>query len=436
VESKRADARSAKAENSRWLTTFLFLTATLSSTILLKVGQIQYLELLYFVEIAVLVYLFSKRHYVIRWFRPYSNIASHYLIFSALVIILSLFSLRYDFYYPESLGILNYPVIITISRLVELFASVSIMLYLAEIFREDPKKAVFTMRVYFWAGIASAIYSILSFPLSFIGITLGTYSDSHRMRGFYNEGGPYGLYLISVFLVGLTLYSQNWVKRKFFLLSSFVLSIAFMGCQSKAAICAVLLMLLVNGLLVKSIAQRMTLVASLVVFIAIIYPVVDIGAAFRLYQRDRQAYELASHRHVEDGNFVYGRLAGAFVVPKMINAHPYVGVGLGNYGLVRNAPEYRGAAVFVKNNDIPGLGILGLAAELGLPLTIYLLACLLLPYFYLRKMKMPLYLTNLALLQPMVHLFGGQLNLTYPWIVTAFSLGMTGFLLKDDKEKI
>ena len=126
-------------------------------------------------------------------------------------------------------------------------------------------------------------------------------------------------------------------------------------------------------------------------FMAIVYPVVDIGAAYRLYERDRQAYELASHRHIEDDNFVYGRLAGAFVVPKMIYAHPFVGVGWGNYGLVRNAPEYRGAAVFVKNEDEPGLGIVGMAAELGLPLTLYLVVCLLLPYFYLRKMKMPLY---------------------------------------------
>lgn len=391
MESKREGAAFHRAENSRWLTIFLFVTATLSSTILLKVGQVQYLELLYLVEIAVLAYVFSRKHYVIRWFRPYANIASHYLILSVLAIALSLNALRYDFYLPASLGSLKYPVIITISRLIELLASVSIMLYLAETFRKYPEKAFFTMRVYFWAGFASAIYSIVSFPLGFIGISLGTYSDLHRMRGFYNEGGPYGLYLISIFLVGFTLYAQKRIQRRTFWFSLLILSVAFLGSQSKAAISAVLVILLVNGLLVKSIAQRLILIAALAMFMAIVYPVVDIGAAYRLYERDRQAYELASHRHIEDDNFVYGRLAGAFVVPKMIYAHPFVGVGWGNYGLVRNAPEYRGAAVFVKNEDEPGLGIVGMAAELGLPLTLYLVVCLLLPYFYLRKMKMPLY---------------------------------------------
>jgi hypothetical protein len=65
-----------------------------------------------------------------------------------------------------------------------------------------------------------------------------------------------------------------------------------------------------------------------------------------------------------------------------------------------------------------------MTGELGIPLILYLASCLLLPFIYLRRIKSPLYLTNLALLQPLVHLFGGQLNLTYPWIVTAFALGL------------
>ena len=39
-------------------------------------------------------------------------------------------------------------------------------------------------------------------------------------------------------------------------------------------------------------------------------------------------------------------------------------------------------------------------------------------------MRAPSYVLNLALLQPMVHLFGAQLNLTYPWVVTAMALGI------------
>jgi len=431
VAPEREPAANRGTEDSRWLTVFLFLAAALASTILLKVGPVQYLEILYFVELAILLVLFSQNGYKFRWARPYQKIAVWYLVFCSIAFILSISALRYDFYFPPALGFLNYPVIITISRIAELLASLSIMLYLASIFRHDRSKVAFTMRVYFWVGVVSAIYAIVTFPINLATkIDLGTYGVEHRMRGFYNEGGPYGLYLISAFLVGYALYKQGWIKRGRLRIGFIIMSIAFLGSQSKAAICAVIIFLLINGLLARSFAKRTALIASIFLFLTAVYQVIDVGAALRLYQRGSQAYEWLSHRHAKDPNFIYGRVAGAFIVPKMVEQHPLVGVGWGNYGLLRNAPEYRGAAVFAEIDDDPGLGIAGMSAELGLPLDIYLMICLLLPFIYLRKWKAPAYLTNLALLQPLVHLFGAQLNVTYPWIVTAFALGL-GYSYKE-----
>lgn len=412
-------------EDSRWLTIFLFLTGALASTILLKVGPVQYLEILYFIELVVLFSIFSENGYKIRWFRPYCRIAINYLIFALVAFTLSVCALRYDFYFPSSVNFLSYPVLITLSRIVELGASVSIMLYLAEKFRENKDKLAFTMRTYFWVGFASAVYSILSYPLSMAGIAnLGAYSSPIRMRGFYNEGGPYGLYLTSVFLIGVALYRQGWIKKKALWFAFSILAVAFLGSASKAAFCAVFIILLLDGLFAKSFTKRLALMLAIVIFLVAVYQVIDLGAVLRSYQRVSQAYERLSHQHAKDPNFVYGRVAGAFIVPRMVEEHPFVGVGWGNYGLVRNAPEYRGAAAFGDLNDDPGLGLTGMTGELGLPLTFYLGICLILPFIYLRRRKAPLYLTNLALLQPMVHLFGGQLNLTYPWIVTAFALGL------------
>jgi hypothetical protein len=183
--------------------------------------------------------------------------------------------------------------------------------------------------------------------------------------------------------------------------------------------------LLINGILAKSFRRRVVFAVSVGLVLVAIYQVVDIGKALQTYQRASQAYERLSHRHLKDGSFVYGRVAGAFIVPRIVREHPLVGVGWGNYGLVRNAPEYRGAAAFAHlSYDEPGLGLVGLTADLGIPLVLCLAGCLFLPFIYLRRIKAPVYLANLALLQPIVHLFGGQLNLTYPWIVTAFALGL------------
>lgn len=428
MEQDRGIILSRRTMDSRWLTIFLFIAGTLASTILLKVGPVQYLEILYFVEMAVLLVIFSENGYRILWFRPYLQIAIWYIFFSSSALVLAIFALRYDFYFPDNLSPLNHPVIITISRIIELSASVSIMLYLAEKFRKDPRKAAFTMRVYFWVGSLSALYSLLTYPINLAtGIDLGTYGYDHRMRGFYNEGGPYGLYLISVFLVGSAIYKYGWGRKRTLQFAFVVLSIVFLGSKSKAAFCAALLVLLFNGILAKSFKKRVIFAVSLVLILIAIYQyqIIDMGKALAAYQRASQAYERLSHRHLKDGNFVYGRVAGAFIVPRIVREHPLVGVGWGNYGLVRNAPEYRGAAAFAHlSYDEPALGLVGMTADLGIPLVFCLAVCLFLPFIYLRRIKAPAYLTNLALLQPIVHLFGGQLNLTYPWIVTAFALGL------------
>jgi O-antigen ligase len=287
--------------------------------------------------------------------------------------------------------------------------------------------------VYFWVGFASGVFCILTLPLNLAGFDLGTYSESHRMRGFYNEGGPYGLYVLSVFLVGIALYRLGWEKKGKLRFAFAVLSIAFIGSQSKAAFVAILVMFLLNGFLSQSIGRRLAFVLGAVVFLFFITRVVDLAEGVRIYQQAGEAYERASHLHADDPNFVYGRIAGAFLVPRMIEAHPLTGVGWGNYGIVRNAPEYRGASSWADINDEPGLGLFGTTAELGLPLTLYLIGCLFLPYIYLRRKKAPLFLTNLVLLQPVVHIFGAQLNLTYPWILTSFALGITYSTAKASK---
>jgi hypothetical protein len=416
-----------------WQKLFFFLVASLSSTILLKIGAIQYLEVLYGIQILVLLGSLPNNHYTIRIFRPFWRIALLYIVFNAIALVLSLSALRYDFYYPADLSILKYPYFIGISRIVELSASVFAMLYLATKIRNNPSCGRFMMRVYFWVGFTSAVYSILSYPLDVAGIiSLGTYDDSHRMRGFYNEGGPYGLYLLSVFLVGAVIYQLGWEKKGKLRFAYLVIAVAFVLSQSKAAFAALIVLFLINMFLVRTALKKAIVLISVAGFITVALQVVDVSAIIKAYNQGASAYERASHLHAKDPNFVQGRVAGAFLVPRMIAAHPWVGVGWGNYGTVRNAPEYRGAAAFADLYDEPSLGLLGTTAELGIPLLLYLVACFFVPYFYLRRKQAPSYLINLAMLQPMVHIFGAQLNVTYPWVVTAFALGLAEALPLED----
>ena len=403
---------------------FVLFTALLASTVLLKVSSIQYLEILYSIQMLVLLVALERNGWTFSIYKPFAVLGLLYLAVLVLSMGLAIWALRGDFYPAADLNPLKYPFVISALRASELLASVFALLYLAHLFRKEESETRLAMRVYFHTGVVSALYSILTYPLARANlIYLGT-SPDYRMRGFYNEGGPYGLYLISVILVGAALYQLEWERRVRLQWEYLLLFLAFVGSQSKAAVVALVIMGIVNLLLSRSTAQRISVLGSTIIILSIVSQVVDVTAGIRLYRQASLAYERASYLHREDTSFVLGRVAGAFLVPRMLAAHPLAGIGWGNYGLVRNAPEYRGASAWVDINDDPGLGLFGLAAELGIPLTALLCWGLLLPSIYLRRRRVPVWLMNMALLQPIAHIFGAQLNLTYPWIISAFALGL------------
>ena len=197
---------------SRWETFFLVASGILASTILLKIASIQYLELLYLLQIALLLAAFAARGFTVTWFRPFLRIGLCWALFSLGSILSGLAALRLHAYPPLDLTPLRAPGIITLTRNVELAANVSIMLWLAHRLRRSPAMTRLLMKTFFWTGIASCLFSAVSYPLDLAGIAqLGSYSSLHRWRGFYNEGGPYGLYLLAILLTGVALHHLGWI---------------------------------------------------------------------------------------------------------------------------------------------------------------------------------------------------------------------------------
>ena len=414
------------AWHSRWQQFLLLSTGILATTIVLKVSAVQWLELIYLTHIFVLILSFIRNDLRSTWYLPYLWLIALYVVFMVAALVLAVASLRFTFYIPPGLPIFGRPVYITISRVVELFASTFIMVWLADLFRQEPNKLRFTMRIYFWTGVVSALYSYFSFVANRLTDRgfYGSYLVTERLRGFYNEGGPYGLYLFTVIFVGLALYSLRWESLVRMRVGLALLPLAFYKSYSKAAFSAVLALMLVNGLFARGIGRRLMLLAGMTVIAIVGVRTVNLSEVLSVAESDSGTYERASHLHAGDGNYVLGRVAARFIVPRMISAHPLSGIGWGNYGVLRNDPQYRGASVWSDIADTPGLGVLGYAAEMGIPLLSFLIVLLFLPYLLLRRLRVATWLTNLALMSPLVHLFGAQLNVTYPWIVTAFALGL------------
>jgi len=410
---------------TRWQTTFLALTAMLSSTILLKVASIQYLELLYLLQIVILLVVFARRGYRVLWFRPFLRIGILYLFFAVVALVLTAAALRYDFYVPLDVDPLKAPGFIAISRIVELIADVSTMLYLAHIFRLHPGWLRFTMRIYFWTGTVSAVLSLISYPFAVLGIAeLLTHQDAHRLKGFYGEGGPYGLYVLSLIVVGMILWRFDWERPIPLRWGMAALLVTLLLTRSKAGFVAAIILIAINTIVAASLTQRLIVAASGVVFLVAVFQVINLSGVLLSYTDIGATYERASHFHSADASFVYGRVAGLFIVPRMVAAHPLAGIGLGNYGYLRNDPQYRGAAVWVPESDDASLGVWDLTADVGLPMFGVIILCLLQPFLCARRHRAPYYISTLALLPLIVHLCGAQLNLTYPWVIASFALGL------------
>lgn len=411
------------------------LVCTLSVTVMLKLGQIQYLELVLVADLLVLAVAFAARDFQVRVYRPFFSLGKSYAVFLLVALGLALVALRQDFF-PFDNNPLKQPLAITVSRMVELVLDVFYMLYLASLFRTDARLCRFGANVYYWTGIAGGLYSLATLPLNVaLSVNLGTYGPTHRMRGFNNEGGPYGVYVITVLVLMLAMYRMGWMGRARLWLGMMVMLVCLAGSQSKAAFLA----LAVMGMLYLVVAlkgwKRWMLIAGTGGAFALLAVAVNLPAQIAIYEQASAMYQNVSNVRAGDANTVMGRVAGAVLAPRMIAAHPLLGIGWGNYPLVRDDPQYRrGTAFTLSNLDSPSLGPIDYIVELGFPLWIYMTWLSFKPAFLLRRVGVNPWLFCLAAMQPVSNWFGTHLNIIYPWVCVGLALGMGLYRRGEDAE--
>ncbi len=408
----------------------LAAVAFLASTVALKFASIQFLEYLYFLLIFWWVLRLARAHFVLRTDPPLLRLLLLWLVWCVLALVTTYYSLSRPFYIFLP-GLLHQPGWVSVARLAEVLANVAGMIFLGHVFRRDRRKLLFTMRVYFYTAGASGAYSLLVKLGWRLHHALPNATD--RANGFYNEGGPYGLYVLTALAVGLFLRPLE-ARRKLFYLSFFCCLFGLALSASKAAYAGMVLTMALLSLVAATWRQRL---ASAVAFAAVTFIILTqtpLQQGLQIYQTGSQKYEIDSNLDPGNLNLVGGRVAGLYFVPRMVAAHPWLGVGFAHYGLVRNTPEYRRLAAFVEINDVPGLGILQYLAETGIPITLFLLFVLFVPFALLRRTTHLRRATALGLMQPVAHLMGAQLNLTYPWVVSAFALGLTSWTIRAEEQ--
>jgi hypothetical protein len=338
---------------------------------------------------------------------------------------LSLFALRLPFYPPLEVSAIKQPVLLSLSRIFEFILAMYFTLASARALARNRVLLRRALDLYTGIGVLSAAASLAAWLLvktarasSFL-----VYGYDDRVRGLFNEGGPYGVFLVSV-AVALVLRRRLFPPRRSLphSVAQLILVAGLFASGSKAGLLAAIILCVVAAAASGSRIRRVALAGACALIL--------IGAA-ALFQGKMLGYFYAYLNFDEalayrpgDPSLIMGRIAASLIVPRIISAHPLAGIGAGNYSLMRNDPDYLQGLPPVEDWDLPGMGLFGSAAELGIPLAAFFLAVLLWPMFRARRRGAPAVVVAAASFQPVAFLVGVNLNFFYPWLMAAFVISL------------
>jgi hypothetical protein len=417
------DAAAAQVRN-RWLIDnntrlLVALSSMLCVTSQLKLAEVQYLEIIYGLELIVLAAWYLPRLTPLKLYRPLFRIGLRWTIFSVVALVLAAIGLKQNFYL-EHASALKQPFVVTIARLGELALDVFFMLYLANRYRMDGRLCRFAAWTYYLVGVAGCIYSIVSIPLHLGGVYNGI-----RMRGFNNEGGSYGTYVMTIIFMAMAMRSEGWISRRLAIFSQILFFINLLGSQSKASLFEVFVFIILTPALRLRGSKLIWATAASVLVVVSLWFALDVNSKLVQYSAAINEYRRVSVLRPKDYNYVVGRVAGLFLAPTMIKTHPWIGIGLGNYPIVRDDPQYRrGTPVIEPPLDSPSLGPIDYIVDLGFPLFLYFTWVELAPAVALVRRREKAGIVCLMLMQPVANWFGAHLNLTFPWVGAAIALGI------------
>ena len=402
---------------------WLVAVVALSASPELRIGDVQVLELAQTLRLLLVILVLAACGLRIPTSVVWRAQGVRFGLFLLGCASVSLFAVRLEFYPPTALGLLKKPFVLSGARWFELLLVIYFMIAIAETLRTSRRHFRIALDVYCVVATLSALLSIASFGLAqWARIpTPFVYDLDNRARGFFNEGGPFGIFIASAMVACLLrthLFRNSQPSYHRLMLGTLV--VAMLLSRSKGAILVVACLCLTGLAFAANRRQKLLLACAL---LAVLGVFVSVSASHALgYIYDFMNIDEMMAMRPGDPSLIMGRVTGALIVPRIVAAHPLLGVGLGNYSLVRNDPEYLQGLPPVDEWDLSGMGLIGVAAELGVPLTLGLLVLLLMPLLRASRTKAGAPAAAAAAFQPLALLFGVNLNFFYPWLMASFVL--------------
>lgn len=341
-----------------------------------------------------------------------------YILFLVWFIVSLTFNPIREFSPLKGVSVLKKPYLITIGRFLELIACLNLAVLVNYYLNSKSKEYIkaFIKKIVILSFLL-AIINMLWYILTIAGLlsesttVYYTASGNFRLRGWFAEGGPYGLMLAFVFVLSFFYKS----RLNFWIRLILIVNILFLA-RSKAGI----LLLVIWGItfyyktIYKKIKSLSLAVLALGVSIAV-FALVKLAEGYIEYSENMKGY---IEMRPTDTNIIMGRISGSHIVPKMVADNPLIGIGLGNYPIMRNLSEYRS---FIPESppgksDAHGFGgIVQILVDGGILILSPFLAIL---YLVTRKaIKSGNDLEYYFFAFPCFFLTGVQIYFLYPWFL-------------------
>lgn len=314
------------------------------------------------------------------------------------------------------------PYIITIGRYLELISCICLCILTFRLFKnnaQDSKKIIDYLVNW---NIAITAFFFLIFLIVKAGLLSAQHSivvyDYNRLRGLYNEGGPFGLMLSFIFI--LTFLQEKTNER--FLKQLFLFIIIAFCARSKAGILFIVVwIVLYNFEILKNKLRAFVIPLTVAFAIGFYFLFVNISA---MYFKEFNRIKLSIQERPTDINLILGRVSGVYIVPNMVKENPVFGIGMGNYPLLRNNAYYR--TIFPKppkesiDIDAHGFGgIIDILVEMGLAGLFFFMFII---YGLCQEIKTFNKGIILVLGFILIYSFGVQIYFLYPWVLFAIIL--------------
>lgn len=397
----------------------------------IKIGAIKVSEL-----------LLLSMAFPIFWNSPQMNTINFWFLrFFFLLLVFSLIvNVNTHFFISPALSKFNQPYFISFARFTEIFCCIVfseiVYRHFKRLGKEDSLKVLYKLlrvQVYVISPLLLITYLLYAACVLHLHSRSGFlvynstygYSDKGiRLKGFFNEGGPFGVFLAWLYILFNWFLDFTGKKGVKGLILLFVL-VVFCA-QSKAGI-ALLSLWYGYKLLVWAYKSRYR---KLLIYA--VAPLVAVGISFIVYRIslnylrsfNQLRAEASSANPFVNGNMM-GRVSGAVIVKNMVEKETFTGIGLGNYPLRRNDPAFRGWLPAIPSFlwDAHGYGgFVDILVDGGI---IFFLLFIALIFIFFKRIRRTERMAPLVIAFAGPFLCGLQIHFLYPWFIVGLGLALS-----------